>query len=141
MTTGTVFELIGPTAQEFMPATLERIRGSITLMNISAAGPTEAYLKIMYVEVNDAGTITGDHAGLDTHEEDIAVRQLWTGVRLIGSAEAGPTEEQSVHIDIDVKARVRIKTSGKAILALIMDTDANSRLVTMGYLRCLLSHG
>ncbi len=141
VTTGTLFELVGSTAQEFMPATLVSIRGSISLMCVSAAGPVEAYMKILYVELNDAGTMTGDHAGLDSHEEDIAARHLWSGVRLIGSAEAGPTEEQSVHIDIDVKAKLKLDSGGKKALILLMDTNSDSRLVSMGYLRCLLLHG
>jgi len=141
VTTGTLFELIGATAQEFMPATLVSIRGSISLMNVSASGPVEAYMKILYVELNDAGTMTGDHAGLDTHEEDIATRHLWSGVRVIGSSEAGPTEEQSVHIDIDVKSKLRLHPGGKHGLILLFDTNSDTRLVCMGYLRCLLLHG
>ncbi len=141
-TAGVALELIGPVAQEFMPGTLVRVRGHISLINggsDSTSGPTTMGMKLMYLEVNDAGTITGDHAAIDTHEEDIAMRQLWTHhARLGQSVAAGP--EATVDIEVDVKAKLKLVASGKWILALLLDATPINRAQTVGYLRCLIQH-
>lgn len=141
-TAGAAFELIGPTAQEFMPGTLVRIRGSLTAINAgsdSTNGGVNLGLKIMYLEVNDAGTITGDHSAIDTHEEDIAMRQLWTWHGRLGqSVAAGPDDKEQ--IEVDVKAKVKLVASGKWILALLADSATANRAQLVGYLRCLIMH-
>lgn len=125
-----------------MPGTLVRIRGHISCINggsDSVNGPTTLGLKIMYVEVNDAGTMTGDHAGIDTHEEDIAQRQLWTWHGRLGqSVAAGP--EDRIHIEVDVRAKLKLIASGKFILALIADATPSNRAQIVGYLRTLIMH-
>ncbi len=142
MTTGVVFELIGPVAQEFMPGTLVRIRGWVTLANSGAnkaASGVSYGMKIMYVEVNDAGTMTGDHQALDTHEEDIANRQLWARAGRLSVTDAS-ANDASVDIEIDVKAKLKLRASGKWILALLLDTNADSKLESTGYIRALILH-
>ena len=141
-TTTVVFELIGPTAQEFMPGTLVRTRGHLTVINggsDSTNGPTTVAMKLMYLEVNDAGTITGDHAAIDTHEEDIAMRQLWTHHHRLGqSVAAGP--EEGLSIEVDVRAKVKLVASGKWILALLAQANNANRSQLSGYLRSLIMH-
>ena len=141
-TSGASFELINPTAQEFMPGTLVRIRGNLTLQNAGSDkvnGNVSVGLKIMYLEVNDAGTITGDSAGIDTHEEDIARRQLWTHHALLGSS--GSTSNWATQfLPVDIKAKVKLESSGKMILALLADASQTNRAVIAGYLRCLIMH-
>ena len=142
VTTGVVFELIGPTAQEFMPGTLVRVRGHISLLNSGAnkaASGISYGLKMMYVEVNDAGTMTGDHQAIDTHEEDIANRQLWTHHGRLSVTDAS-ANDASIDIEVDVKAKLKLRASGKWILALLMDTNADSKLESTGYLRALIMH-
>ncbi len=130
----TLFELIGPTAQEFMPGTLVRVRGHITLRPDTATD-NEVVMKMMYLEVNDAGTITGDHQGIDTHEEDIAIRQLWTY-----DYQQGTVQGQPVTAEIDVRVKVKLSASGKFILALLADAVSGSRTSLSGYLRALILH-
>ncbi len=139
VTAGTVFELIAPTAQEFMPGTLVRIRGHIAMRNIHATSTATILQKIMYLEVNDAGTITGDHQGIDTHEEDIARRQLWTHLAVIPALDntGGPNV---VIIEVDVKVKVKLEASGKMILALLADVVSASTVNTTGYLRALIQY-
>ncbi len=142
----TALELVGPVAQEFMPATMVRIRGHLTFSNSgsdSATAGAELAAKIAYVELNDAGVITGDLAAIDTHEEDIAVRQLWTYYSRFqaagANADAGDIDR--VRIEIDVKVKIRLEASGKKSLWLFTDASPTNRMQVAGYLRCLLAHG
>ena len=142
----TILVLVDSTAQEFMPATLVRIRGNLWVQNsgsASDAGASVINAKLMYVEVDDAQTMSGDHQAIDTHEEDIAIRQLWAHT-FRGAATVAGSEDEAVVIDaeIDVKAKVRMKASGKALLLLLMETSSPALFwTTGGYLRCLLQHG
>lgn len=143
---GTVIELIAPTAQEFMPATMDRIRGHLWFQNGGSDADTGAVgvaCKIMYLEINDAGTITGDHQGIDTHEEDIAQRQLWTYITQLprANADTEETKNEIVRIEVDVRVSIKISSAGKHILALLADATAGNRANFGGYLRCHLSHG
>ncbi len=140
ITTGqTIFELVSPTAQEFMPATLERIRGVICLRGIHATSEATVGQKIGYYEIDDAGNITGDVSAIDTHEEDIALRQIWSQHTLLGAEDQpGPG---IINIEVDVRAKVKFSASGKMILALIQEVAAASTAVSAGYLRCLMRHG
>lgn len=140
ITTGqTIFELVAPTAQEFMPATLERIRGVVCLRGIHATSEALVGQKIGYYEIDDAGNITGDVSAIDTHEEDIALRQIWSQHTLL-SAEDQPGPGV-VNIEVDVRVKVKFSASGKMILALLQEAAATSTAVSAGYLRCLLRHG
>ncbi len=145
--TGPVAVLIDTTAQEFMPATLDRIRGHMWFQNGGASadlGAVTVYAKILYVEVNDAQTMTGDHSALDTHEEDIAVRQLWTYTtqlpRFLGT-DGEETGNEVVRLELDVKSKLRLEPSGKKLLVAIFEASANSRANVGMYLRCHLMHG
>ncbi len=142
---GTVFELVNPVAQEFMPATLVRVRGYLQIANSgtdAANGGVQAAAKLMYIEVNDAGTITGDHQAIDTDEEDIAARQLWTwqGQLQERGAAADASDTDTVRIEVDVRVKLKLVASGKKILALLMDASSANRAVANMYLRCLLMH-
>ncbi len=148
--TTSVFELVGSTAQEFMPATMVRIRGHLTLANNGSDASTagvDCGLKIMYVEADDALLMTGDHQGIDTHEEDIAARQLWTyhdrlHERGTGTdTDGGKSTIDTVRIEIDVKVKIILVPSGKKLLVLLADASAANRLQLSGYIRCLLQHG
>ncbi len=137
-TTGVAFELIGPTAQEFMPGTLVRVRGHLSIAS-AGTGVSDVGLKLMYLEVNDAGTITGDHTAIDTHEEDIAMRQLWTYFTQVRGATSGQPDAQ-LEIEVDVKAKLKLVASGKWILALLADAVTTNQANMAGYLRCLIMH-
>ncbi len=132
-----VFELVGPTAQEFMPATVVRIRGQLIYAH-SADSPVQGHLKLMYVEVNDAGTMTGDHAAIDTHEEDIAARQLWTDSFVFRDETDGSQTTEKVIVD--VKTKLKLSSGGKHILVLLAEADVTSRVSIAGYLRVLMLH-
>ena len=142
----TALVLVDSTAQEFMPATLVRIRGNMWVQNsgsASDAGPSVINAKLMYVEVTDAQTMSGDHQAIDTHEEDIAIRQLWAHTWR-GAATVAGAEDEAVVIDaeVDVKAKLKLHASGKALLLMLLETSSAANFwVTGGYLRCLLQHG
>jgi len=142
-----VLFLVDPTAQEFMPATLVRIRGHASFAHhgsLADSAASRLVAKIMYVELDDAGTMTGDHAGIDTHEEDIAIRQLWTYSTILGGNNAAAGAEfrgPEITIEIDVKVKIRFEPSGKKALVMLIDSDATNHWNTAGYLRCLLLHG
>ncbi len=131
--------LVDATAQEFMPSTLMRIRGHVNIVPTSTNADA-GMLKIMYVETDDAGAMTGDHQAIDTHEEDIAVRQIWTyPFRSLGN---GATNgQQVVTVEVDVKVKIKFEPSGKKKLVLLAQTGTTGRISIQAYLRCLLKHG
>lgn len=138
-TTVVSFVLIDTTAQEFMPATLIRIRGNLGVRSFHATSQVAMTLKIMYVEVNDAQSMTGDHAPIDTHEEDIAQRQLYAT-----TFQMPPLDEPGNNIrnwEIDVKAKLKLEPHGKKLLVLLAQCDGATSANLNGYLRCLLLHG
>ncbi len=145
-TGGAALVLVDTTAQEFMPATLVTIRGFMSMScsdtDAATAGVTVG-AKIMYVEVNDAQTMTGDHAALDTHEEDIAQRQLWTYHNRLQAAGANldAGDIHTVEIEINVKVKIKLEPHGKKLVVLLLDASSNSRLQSVGYLRAGLVHG
>ncbi len=124
--------IIAQTRQEFMPSTLIRVRGQITYEAITATGNL-VRSKLMYVEVNDASAMTGDHAAIDTHEEDIAVRQLWT-YQYIQSAINTVGHET---VEIDIKAKVKLDPAGKKLLVLLTQSTSDNRTRMDFYLRAL----
>ena len=138
-TTDIALVLVDATAQEFMPATLLRIRGHLSVRSFHATSNVAVRMKLLYVEVNDAGTMTGDHSATDTHEEDIAIRQLYTNnLHMPALDENGST----IHnFEVDVKAKLKLEPSGKKLLVLLVDASTTSSAVISGYLRCLLLHG
>jgi len=130
--------LSGTTAQEFMPGTIVRCRGWLNFVS-TATSATDVAAKIMYVEVNDAGTMTGDHAAIDTHEEDIANRQLWAYYGMVRGATAGQPDDV-VRLEIDVRAKVKLVASGKWILALILGGTTGANASVAGQIRTLIMH-
>jgi len=128
-----------------MPSTLVRCRGWITFAHTGSLAetvPAELAAKLMYLELNDAGTITGDATAIDTHEEDIAARQLWTYHTLMAAAPGAGEEAEGPHvtIEIDIKAKIKIFPSGKKALVMLVDASATNHFVCAGYVRCLLMH-
>ena len=135
-----VHVLVGTTAQEFMPGTVVRVRGSLCLMSTDSSA-TEVGMKLMYVEFNDAQTMSGDHLPIDTHEEDIAARQLWTYYTTIRGSTAGQPDDIR-QIDLDVRSKVRLVPSGKMSLVLLSSATTTSRASISGYVRvCVLMDG
>jgi len=136
-TPGTAFEIIGPTAQEFMPGTLVRCRGQIVTAH-AADSPVQGMLKLMYVEFNDAGAMSGDHKAIDTHEEDIAARMIWTDTFAFRDETDGSQTKDKV--DIDVKVKVKLSSGGKHGLVLLAEADVAARVSITGFLRALILH-
>ena len=143
--TGQPFELIGATSQEFMPATLVRVRGFLTAGHVGSASNVQntlLSLKLMYLELNDAGALTGDDTAIDTNEEDIAKRQLWTyhtAFPITVDTEEG--KGLFITIEVDVKVKIRLDPSGKRTLVLLADASATNAIQIAGYLRALMLHG
>ncbi len=128
------------------PATLQRIRGVVWNHHAGSVADTSASVlaqKIMYVELNDAGAMTGDWQGHDTDAEDVTRRQLWTRMTRGQVAAAGAeTTNVVVHIDIDIKVKIRIETSAKGMLVLLTESDAAANhWLHGGYLRALYRVG
>ena len=142
-TTDSVFVLVDTTAQEFMPATVVTVRGTIIWDQggSSGASPCTGHAKLMYVEVNDAQSMTGDHSAIDTHEEDIAQRQLWTDTaRFTGLATAGDNGAYW-RSELDVKAKIKLEPHGKKLLVLLVAATAANIMGLTGYIRVGLVHG
>jgi len=138
----TLLILIDETTIQDRGGTLERIRGHITVGNwggAAEAGKVQWAAKILLVEMNDAGAMTGDHRAIDTDQDDIAVRQLWTyNVLLPASATDTAENEGFVVVEVDVKIRIRLPPSGKSALIFLSSADVVNRAVIAGYLRCLI---
>ena len=127
--------IVDTTAQEFMPATLIRVRGHLSLKaTTSTANVVRA--KMMYVEVNDAQVMTGDHAPIDTHEEDIAQRQLWTHQYI----QSAINTNGSVDVPIDVKAKLKLEPHGKKLLVILIEAANTTRTEFALNVRCLLRY-
>jgi len=135
-TTNSVNVLVDTTAQEFMPATLMRIRGMLTFIP-SADTVNECRAKLVYVEVNDAQTMTGDWSAIDTHEEDIAQRQLWAGQY----SQPATANRTAVDLEIDVKVKLKLSAAGKHLLVLLLQAATTGRTDSLLNARCLLLHG
>ena len=138
-TTDSLFELVGTTRQEFMPSTVVRILGDLSFRGVNATVQTTVTAKIMYVEVNDAQTMTGDHSSFDTHEEDIAQRQFWNFTTFINPLDE-PTG-QLVNVHIDVKGKVKLDPAGKKLLVLLIRASGASSATVAGYVRVLTLMG
>ncbi len=138
-TAGVAFVLAGGVEVErYGKCTVERVRGFIRCANTdsdSLNGVARLGLKMMALEINDAGTKTGDDSGLDTDEEDIAKRQLWTYYTVLEPEEDAYNDV--VRIEIDVKVRIFLMHP-KQELMLLADCAVNDRLRVDGYLRVLL---
>jgi len=114
--------LIDPTESDFIPATVVRVRGVLSFIPV-ADTVNECRAKMLYVELNDAGSMSGDHAAIDTDSEDIAQRILWQGQH----AQPATTLRQVTHLDIDMKAKLRIDASSKKALVIIFQATTTAR--------------
>jgi len=130
--------LVGTTATEFMGRTLVSVRGYLSFLSLATANPVRVASKLVLIELNDAGTITSDVFPIDTHEEDISWRQLWSYSNLLSEAPtAGNSILAGAQIEINVKVKIKLPNDGKHALALISQADVASSCSFAGYLRCL----
>ena len=136
LSSSAVVEVVGTGSTEFKPSTLVRIRGHICFVSTATSGTTVA-AKILYVELNDAGAMTGDHAAIDTHEEDIAARQLWTYYRPLRGATAGQPDDVAF-AEVDVKAKLRLESHGKKSVVLLLEGSSGANASFTVNLRALL---
>lgn len=127
---------------DFLPGnvgTVVATKGKITLVNsgiASTSGSSVVMAKYMALKTNDIDTIVQNVFPFDNDQDDMGVRQLWTGSWTLPIAVAGQLQP-SLEVDIDIK--VKVKISSKELLALIIGTDfANSSLVS-GYIRSLVA--
>ena len=114
------------------PVTIVSIRGWLTWEAITSTG-NALRAKILLVEMNDADAMTGDHAAFDSHEEDIAVRQLWTHEWIQSAINTVGTETVAVH----VKTKIKMSGSSKQALVLLQEGTSTNRTRISMYLRCL----
>ena len=121
-----------------MPATLMSVRGWMTYIQ-TADTAVHFASKMMLVEYDDAGAMPMDHEAIDTDEEDIARRQLWTYYGYF-NPRAATTREQ-ITIEVNVKIKIRIPSAGKHALVVVSDAEVTNRVFIAGYLRGLLLMG
>ena len=141
---GAALVLVDGTTVENRPGTVTRIVGDITLGNwgtAAEAAKVAYFCKILVVELNDAGAMSGDHAGLDTNEEDVGARQLWTAAGLLPESATDVGENEGyVNLHIDVKGQQKIPPGGKHALVMLIDADGDNRLVIAAYVRVLMRY-
>ncbi len=145
-TSRTLVELVsGAQLERLGGGTLVGIRGWLNFQNNAAnadLGDVFAAGKIMYLRVDDAQTVDDDIQPIDNHEEDIAMRQLWTWV---GNFEARASDTilmRTQSLELNVRSKVVLRGGGKFSVWLILQTEAGagSRLTTTGYLRACVKY-
>ncbi len=115
-------------------ATVERIRGWISVVKNNVATSQYAF-KIALENVDDAGAPTSDISPIDTDAEDVGRRQLWMRNSIFGSVTSLGAQLNQIDLEIDVKARVKMR----AKQSLFLFAESGSSFVsTIGYLRVLL---
>lgn len=120
---------------------LQTIRGYLTYQNggtDAQNGAVRVVSKIMMFNLNDAGAVTDDTGAIDTQEEDIALRQLWTYSTVLPGALGLPADSLPVTIEIEVKVKIVIPPNGKVNVALMTAADVTNRCLLSGYLRALV---
>ena len=128
----------GVEIERYGKCTVQAIRGGMTFHNTdsdAAGGVVRVGAKIGVYNVNDAGTLTDDVAGLDTHEEDISKRQLWTYTDFFRASATNLTVERRV--EVYVKAGI-ILGDAKSELMLVANSSVVNRVRVTGYLRALI---
>lgn len=130
------FVLIDGIDQEQHPGTMVRIRGTIAFRATTATS-NNVFSKLLYLPVDDAGNVPGDDSAIDVHEEDIAARQLWNHV-YIQPAAAVAAHQPVVHVDVDIKAKLKLWVSGKQELMLLVRGVNNARTNVIVNLRALI---
>ncbi len=143
-TTRLILVLVDAVASEFMDRTVVSVRG---FLNYHATGSdsdngiVRVASKLVGARFIDAGTIAEDVQPIDTHEEDIATRQLWTHSCVLAGSPAGAEFRASgagiLNLEINVKVKIRMTPDGKMRLVLIIEADVPNRALVAGYLRVL----
>ncbi len=138
--TGVALVLVGGVEIErYGKATVVAVRGHMQFLNNdsdAAAGNVVFGAKLMKLEINDAGTLTGDDQGIDTNEEDIAKRQLWTGHGVLPKRLADGRVE---HINFILNVGVFVVLAHpKEELIMLLDASIANRLQVASYIRVLL---
>ncbi len=138
--TGVAFVLVGGTEIErYGKCTVVAVRGFVEVANgdtDSANGVVRFGLKLMKLPIDDAGLLTGDDQGLDSDEEDIAKRQLWSWHGLLDKRLADGNTQRRVQ-EVYVKVGV-ILGHPKEELILLLDASVGNRLQANCGLRVLL---
>ncbi len=139
-TTGVAFVLVGGVEIErYGKCTVMGVRGWMEFANSdsdAANGVVRANAKLMKLQINDAGTLTGDDQAIDTNEEDIAKRQLWTYQSILTKQLAdGLTHRRVQSVEVRVKV---VLGHPKEELVMLCDSSASNRLQVNLYLRALL---
>ncbi len=122
VTATSVAVLVAPTSLDFAPATVVRIRGMLNFIPVTDSLNT-CRAKILYVELDDAGAMAGDHNAIDTDEDDIRTRQLWAGQH----SQPASTFRQITHLEIDMKAKLKLDPTGKKALVLLFQAGTTAR--------------
>ncbi len=115
--------------------TLVRIRGHLIWEAITATGNL-LRAKLLYMEINDAAAITGDHSASDTSREDIAARILWEHTWV----QSAINTEPAVDVEIDVKAKMRLRLGEKFVMALLLFATSASRSRASLNMRALIQN-
>ena len=139
-TSGTAFVLVGGTeVEQYGKCTVVSVRGTLEVANSdsdAANGVVKYGIKLMKLNINDAGTITDDAFGIDSHEEDIAKRQLWTQHGVLTKQLAdGATHRRQFILNVGVFV---ILANPKEELIMLLDAGNADRLQANCYLRVLL---
>ncbi len=138
-TGGVAFVIVsGVEIERYGRCTLERIVGHLTFRmtdSDAGTGPSRVAVKVMKLAINDAATLTGDDQAIDTDEEDIAKRQLWSYFSTMEPETASYFDVRPIEIDI----RVRVKLlHPKEEVILLTDVSVNNRVLMDVNLRALL---
>lgn len=104
--------------------TIQRIVGSMDVWNQSGSTRYTAATKICYVDQNDAGNVVEDVDPFDTHEEDIARRQLWQSYDRLNLNNTSVGAASHVRHQLDARGKVRIPGDGKRAVAIFMRSSA-----------------
>ncbi len=115
------------------------IRGWLTYSNSGSAadiGQVRVVSKILVASLLDSGGVSDDTKAIDTHEEDIAWRQLWTYSTLLESP-AVILEGRNLTIEVNVKVKFKLPNDGKHALVMMTQSDVVNRATLTGYLRVL----
>ncbi len=119
--------------------TVLRTIGKITLSHSDtdrALSSAIVMAKVMPLVTNDAGAIVQDVFPFDNDQDDMGVRQMWTGSWTLPLALAA-NNDPSIDIEIDIKVKASIKT--KWLLALILGADVVDHVLATGYIRTLVA--
>ena len=140
----TFVELVsGAQLERLGGGTLQRIRGSLHFSNTgtdAVNGGCNIASIILAHTVNDAQAIEADLQPTDNNEEDIARRVLWSRFARLSDLNNDPLAYSFERIEIDIRVKVILLSTGKHSLWLAMDNNFANRGQVMGYLRALVKY-